>query len=345
MAYEDVDYCLRAWQAGYRASCTGRERSCTTSSRSPAEPVVTERERASQRVFWSRWGEQLRRSQRPNRGRGVTGRVRDRGHRRRGRPPRHLRAPERPAAIADTRSSCGRLGSTPDWFPLRAPVRSFEDYDDLVAALEPIEAIKVATWWTTAAPVWRASVVHGIPAYFVQDIETSYYPDDERKRHAVLASYQHEFRYMTISSWNRDRLRELGLDAALIPPGHRPRQLPPAGGGQASRRHDSGARSLEPAEEPAADIVRLARAARAPPRARAVRDRARAGRRAWGHATSPLRPTTRSTVSSTKPLHSCRPPPTRASACRRWRRWQPARRSSVPTRTATGTSALMSSTA
>src|SRR5262249_43409400 len=28
-----------------------------------------------------------------------------------------------------------------------------------------------------------------------------------------------EFRYMTISSWNRERLRELDLDAELIPPG------------------------------------------------------------------------------------------------------------------------------
>ena len=55
--------------------------------------------------------------------------------------------------------------------------------------------------------------------YFVQDIETSYYPDDERTRHAVLDSYRPEFRYMTISSWNRERLRELGLDAELIPPG------------------------------------------------------------------------------------------------------------------------------
>src|SRR6202023_814975 len=35
----------------------------------------------------------------------------------------------------------------------------------------------------------------------------------------VLASYRPEFRFMTISSWNRDQLRELGLDAALIPPG------------------------------------------------------------------------------------------------------------------------------
>jgi glycosyltransferase involved in cell wall biosynthesis len=55
--------------------------------------------------------------------------------------------------------------------------------------------------------------------YFVQDIETSYYPDDERTRHAVLDSYRPEFRYMTICAWNRERLRELGLDAELIPPG------------------------------------------------------------------------------------------------------------------------------
>jgi glycosyltransferase involved in cell wall biosynthesis len=67
--------------------------------------------------------------------------------------------------------------------------------------------------------VWQASVLQGIPVYFVQDIETSYYPDDERTRHAVIDSYRPEFRYMTISSWNRERLRELGLDAELIPPG------------------------------------------------------------------------------------------------------------------------------
>ncbi len=59
----------------------------------------------------------------------------------------------------------------------------------------------------------------GIPVYFVQDIETSYYPDDENSRYAVLDSYRPEFHYMTISGWNRERLRELGLEAELIPPG------------------------------------------------------------------------------------------------------------------------------
>ena len=46
------------------------------------------------------------------------------------------------------------LGEHPDWFPLEVPTRTFEDYDDLVEALEPLEAIKVATWWNTGGPVW-----------------------------------------------------------------------------------------------------------------------------------------------------------------------------------------------
>jgi glycosyltransferase involved in cell wall biosynthesis len=55
--------------------------------------------------------------------------------------------------------------------------------------------------------------------YFVQDVETSYYPDSRSMREEVLATYREEFSYLTISSWNRDRLAELGRPAALVPPG------------------------------------------------------------------------------------------------------------------------------
>src|SRR5665811_1237850 len=92
------------------------------------------------------------------------------------------------------------LGAPPEWFPLQTPVHTFADYNELGRALAEIDAIKVATWWMTAVPVWRASIPRGIPVYFVQDIETSYYPDHERARHAVLDSYRPEFRYMTISA-------------------------------------------------------------------------------------------------------------------------------------------------
>jgi len=217
MAYEDVDWCLRAWQAGYRvlyfpAASLYHHESVTRGT------AVGEREAASQRIFWERWHEffdarEVRtetgklRIAYVTEGTGVGGghrdifehlnRLLDRGH----------------------EVSLYTLGEQPDWFELRVPVHSFEYYEELVEALAPLRAIKVATWWNTSAPVWQASVLHGIPAYFVQDIETSYYPDDERTRHAVIDSYRPEFRYMTISQWNRERLRELGLDAELIPPG------------------------------------------------------------------------------------------------------------------------------
>jgi len=236
MAYEDVDYCLRAWQAGYSVRYFPIARLIHHESVTRGTDVG-ERERESQRLFWERWSYFFdAREVRVDRGRG------DDGERERGLSPSGR--PEGPLRIAYVTEDTGvggghrdifehlnrlserghdvslyTLGEEPDWFALRASVRSFPDYDALVAALAPLQAIKVATWWMTALPVWRASVARGIPVYFVQDIETSYYPDHEQARHAVLDSYRPEFRYMTISSWNRERLRELGLDAELIPPG------------------------------------------------------------------------------------------------------------------------------
>jgi GT2 family glycosyltransferase len=217
MAYEDVDLCLRAWQAGFQVMYWPSAELYHLESVTRGTQVGA-RERASQRVFWERWGEffnarEVRNSDGALRviyvteDTGVGGGHRD--------VFEHLnRLLER-----GHQAELWTLDDPPDWFDLKAPVRSFEEYGDLVEALEPVRAIKVATWWNTAGPVWQASVVNGIPVYFVQDIETSYYPDNPELQSTVLASYQPEFHYMTISSWNRDRLRELGLDAVLIPPG------------------------------------------------------------------------------------------------------------------------------
>jgi GT2 family glycosyltransferase len=217
MAYEDVDYCLRCWQSGHRVTFAPSAVLVHHESVTRGTDVGG-RERESQRQFWARWGEFLdARPARTPEGRlrvvyvtedtGIGGGHRDIFE--------HLNG------LADRGHEVAlySLAGTPEWFDLRVPVHSFEDYSELVDALSPLDAIKVATWWNTAAPVWLASTRHGIPVYFVQDIETSYYPDDEYVRNCVLASYRHEFRYMTISSWNRDRLRELGLDAELIAPG------------------------------------------------------------------------------------------------------------------------------
>jgi GT2 family glycosyltransferase len=217
MAYEDVDWCLRAWQAGYRvlyepAAVLYHLESVTRGN------AVGERERCSQRRFWEQWGDFF--DARPVRSQSGSLRViyvtEDTGV-----GGGHRDIFEHLNGLLDRghEVELWTLAGEPDWFPLRAPVRTFTSYEELGDALAPIDAIKVATWWNTASTVWSSSVLHGIPVYFVQDIETSYYPDDEHMRHRVLASYRHEFRYMTISSWNREKLRELGLNAVLIPPG------------------------------------------------------------------------------------------------------------------------------
>ena len=217
MAYEDVDWCLRTWQAGLRvlyfpAATLIHGESVTRGTE------VGERERVSQQAFWERWGDffDCRDVCTPDghlrvvyvtEDTGVGG-----GHRDVFEHLNRLQGRGHDVKLFT-------LGPPPDWFDVHAPVVCFEDYDELTAALAQEDAIKIATWWNTGSPVWYASVLRGIPVFFVQDIETSYYPDDERSRHAVLAGYRHEFRYMTISGWNADRLRELGLATTVVPPG------------------------------------------------------------------------------------------------------------------------------
>ena len=356
MAYEDVDWCLRAWQAGLRVLYF-------PSAQLVHHESVTrggeqgERELGSQRVFWERWGDffdartasvsvPAGTPDGASVARGSHERLRivyvteDTGV---GGGHRDIFEHLNRLAARGHEVSLYTLGDPPEWFELRVPVHSFDDYDALGDALAEVDAIKVATWWMTAAPVWRASIPRGIPVYFVQDIETSYYPDHERARHAVLDSYRPEFRYMTISSWNRERLRELDLDAELIPPGidlqnFRPRP-------DVQRRDDMvlAIGRTNPLKNLPLTLAGW----------RSLRGRARScacsasspSSRKTHLATSTRRATSRSTSCSARRPCSSRPPCTRASRCRRWRRWRRAPRSSAPMRTATATSASTASTA
>lgn len=217
MAYEDVDLCLRAWEAGFRVfywpSAQLEHHESVTRGTS-----VGERERRSQEVFWDRWGDffDARDVRTPEGALRIVYVTEDTGV---GGGHRDIFEHLNRLSARGHDAELWTLGGRPEWFALDVPVRSFDDYEDLLTALAPVNAIKVATWWNTASPVWSASLLRGIPVYLVQDIESSYYPRNPQVQDAVLASYRPEFRYMTISSWNRDRLRELGLDATLIPPG------------------------------------------------------------------------------------------------------------------------------
>ena len=98
MAYEDVDWCLRAWQAGFRVLYFPSAQLIHHESVTRGTDVG-ERERESQRLFWERWSSffdpRSVRSGLRRRG-AAANRLRDRGHRCRRRASGHLRAPQPP---------------------------------------------------------------------------------------------------------------------------------------------------------------------------------------------------------------------------------------------------------
>lgn len=218
MAFEDVDYCLRAWNRGHRvlyapaAVLTHHE----GKTRGLAQGA---RELRSQSRFWDRWGDwfDARDVSAPDGGVRIVYVTQDTGI---GGGHRvifnHLNGlAERGHEVELWTLADGG----PDWFDLRVPVRCFSSYPELCRALTPLDAIKVATWWETADWVWEASVCHGVGVYWVQDIETSYYPDDPRERARVMASYRPDFRYFAGSEWIADQLGSIVTDVTVFTPG------------------------------------------------------------------------------------------------------------------------------
>jgi glycosyltransferase involved in cell wall biosynthesis len=208
-AAEVVELCLRAWDAGMRVRY---EPHAAVEAPEDAAEVVPDA------AFWERWTAWL--DDRPVRTDG--GRLRivyvtevtsvSGGNR---VIFEHLNR----LAARGHHCELYSLEGPPDWFDLRVPVRAFGTYDEIAAALRPLEALKVATWWATGAAVWEGSVRHGIPLFLAQDIETGYYPDRPLMRARVMAGYREEFRYWTDADWTAEQLRALGLRARTVPPG------------------------------------------------------------------------------------------------------------------------------
>ena len=217
MAFEDVDYCLRAWDAGVRvlyvpaATLTHHESKTRGHVQGP-------RELRSQARFWARWGDWLDRRDvsTPDGGLRIVYVTQDTGV---GGGHRVVFTHLNGLAERGHEVELWTLAGTgPDWFDLRVPVRTFADYPSLASALAPLDAIKVATWWETSPWVWEASLRRGIPVFWVQDIESSYYSVPER-RAEVIACYRGEFKCFAGSQWIADRLAHLVPDVQVFTPG------------------------------------------------------------------------------------------------------------------------------
>src|SRR5205807_3680587 len=152
MAFEDVDYCLRCWEAGLRVLyCPHAQLYHLESVTRGTE--VNERERASQQRFWGKWGGffDARDVRTPEGSLRIIYVTEDTGV---GGGHRDVFEHLNRLAARGHDVSLYTLGGPPEWFPLGVPVRSFADYRELSGALADVDAIKVATWWMTAMPVW-----------------------------------------------------------------------------------------------------------------------------------------------------------------------------------------------
>ena len=221
-AFEDVDWCLRGWGKGYRslyfplATLTHHE-----SASRPKNKTISSREQQSISYFWEKWDDWFNN--------------------------RNVTAQSGKKKIIFVLQSFGLSGGIKNIFELanklslqnfeveiwgldkKSPVweveetlkiRTFKNYDRLINSLSDEEAIKVATWWETAFPVWLSSIKKGVPVYFISEFETWFYPDNVIAQSTVISCYRKEFRNITISPYNLDELNAIGLTATIIPCGY-----------------------------------------------------------------------------------------------------------------------------
>ncbi len=218
-AFEDADLCLRGWEKNYRtlyfpASTLTHHESATRAK----NKNIGEKERQAVVYFWEKWGDWFdKRNVKNSDGKtriifvlqtlGYSGGIK---------------------IVVEHANRLAKEGFAPEiWslddkpvWPIDVPTRSFKNYKKMIAELENEEAIKVATWWETAFPVWISSVRKGIAVNFIQEIESWFYPDDPDAQRTVVSCYRKEFKNMTTSSYNLDEIMQLGLKAELIPCGY-----------------------------------------------------------------------------------------------------------------------------
>lgn len=221
-AFEDMDLCLRGWEEGYRtlyfpsATLTHHE-----SVSRGKNKKISAKEESSVAYFWKKWGAWFdNRNVENSRGQrriifvfqttGFSGGIKN--------------------LFEQANRLCDRGFAVEIWSLDKNPspwetreaikIKTFKNYERLITSLSGEEALKVATWWETAFPVWLSSVNKGIPVYFISEFETWFYPNDIVAQSAVVSCYRKEFRNITICSYNLEELRAIGLSAEIVPCGY-----------------------------------------------------------------------------------------------------------------------------
>ena len=215
MAFEDADYCVRAWERGRRVLYAPA--AALTHHESKTRGVVQgPRELRSQARFWSRWGDWFDR--------------------------RDVHAPGGGLRIVYVASEAGDAELVAHVDGLRERGHDARLIAGDAAGLEELDAIKVATDWRAAEIVWECSVRRGVPAYLVRELDVA-------RRHGrvaarVLAGLRPEFQLSRAVGGDRRaaaRARHARGRGRTRPPRRARARLPRAGAGTRARRGRLGA--------------------------------------------------------------------------------------------------------
>jgi GT2 family glycosyltransferase len=221
-AFEDMDWCIRGWEAGYRtlyfpAATLTHHEGVTRQKNKDISP----KEKQAIKFFWDKWGDWFdKRNVLDKDGKirvifvlqtfGWSGGIKN--------------VFEQANFLAERGLSIEVWGidEHPPVWPVndKVKIRTFKNYERLIGALSPQEAIKVATWWETSFPVWLSSVRKGRPVNFVQEFETWFYPKDVVAQSMVVACYRKEFQNLTLANYTLEELQAIGLTATLLPCGY-----------------------------------------------------------------------------------------------------------------------------
>lgn len=189
LGFEDVDYGLKAWKAGFR--CYYQPASMLIHYESASRGYSQgKRELASMRYFWSKWdGLFMNRT--------------------------IAAAPEVDYVLSDA--------STPLWHSyVKAQaaalkeagytvathiVKADERDESLIAKLEKKKSLKVSSDWGAQVSVWLGSLEHGKPAYLLPGVESVDYGSDPSLQAKIISQYRPEFDYIAPNRWTADQLR------------------------------------------------------------------------------------------------------------------------------------------
>lgn len=201
MSFEDVDYCLRAWISDVPVIYCGAAEIVHHESITRGLKIGS-RELKSQQYFWEKYNKFF--NQRSVFSDSGVIRVifvlKDTGM---GGGHRVIFNYANFLSKNNFEVEIWTCATKPTWFVFDENIkfRDFNNFKQMEFELEPINALKVATWWETSETVWKSALRNGIPIWLAQDIESSYYANDNLNAMRCLATYKPEFVYIINYKW------------------------------------------------------------------------------------------------------------------------------------------------